>query len=162
MKRLLKTTKGSRIIRSKYGVGKLIGGCIYLHKDYVDDVIPQDDYDEALDILYDDYPNFSFNTVKYDPAKNCISFIECPDFDTAREPVVGDYVVVYIDKGLTKKGHSNSIYHHKWLWVDDDYDGFDVNKSYEWSQTWLSRLLEPADGTNQARWLKQLEKYGLE
>ena len=34
--RVLKTQKGSAIKRSKFGVGKVIGGRIYLHRNYVD------------------------------------------------------------------------------------------------------------------------------
>ena len=162
MKRLLKTLRGSRIGRTGDKVGKTIGGCIYCHKQYAESVIPEGEYEDALDLLYSEYPNFKFNTLKYDPNKHCISFIECPDFDTAREPVVGDYIVVNLITQQLKKGHSNAIYHHKWLWVDDTYQGFDVDESYEWSKTWLSTLREPADGTNTARWLAQLHKYGLE
>jgi len=29
------------------------------------------------------------------------------------------------------------IYHHKWLFVKDDYQGFDVDKSKERSAEWL-------------------------
>lgn len=162
MKNPLKTRKGSIIKRSKYGVGKLIGGCLYFHKDYATSVIPYEQYNEALGLLFDTYPDFQFNTLKYDPHNNSISFMECSDFDTAREPIVGDYVVVNLDKQTAKKGHSNTIYHHKWLWVDDSYSGFDVDESYEWSKDWLSVLDEPADGTNQTRWLNQLHRYGFE
>lgn len=40
----LKTLNGSVIKRSKYGVGKEIGGKIYLHRNYAEDVIPSDIY----------------------------------------------------------------------------------------------------------------------
>lgn len=158
----LKTLRGSRIFRSaRYGVGKEIGGCIYVHRDYMYDVAPYDIIDRALDILYENYPDFEFNCIKYDSAKQRISFQEVPDFDTAREPKVGDYVIVDVKEHKCKFGHSDYIYHHKWLWVKDDYDGFDVDESCNWSKTWLSVLTEPADGNGEDRWNSQLRKFRL-
>ena len=158
----LKTKKGSRIQRSKYGVGKLIGGDFYCHKDYALDIIPESDYNLAIDIL--EQNNFvldDFNCVKYSPNKAQITFQEAPDFDDAREPKVGTYVVVNINDGNIKTGYSNAIWHHKWLWVKDDYAGFDVQDSYNWSKQWLSELDEPADGISISRWNTQLTKYNL-
>ena len=124
------------------------------------DIIPNDILDEAVAALQYDYPEFEFNTVKYNPKTQVISFQECPDFDTAREPKVGDYVIVKPD-GTTKRGHSEYIFHHPWLWVTNDYTGFDVSKSWEWSKKWLSVLQEPSDGNGIARWNAQLDKYNL-
>lgn len=161
MREALRTRRGSKIQRSKFGVGKAIGGCIYVHKDYATKIIPRSTYKRALQLLYLQFPEFDFNVVKYDPDNNKISFMTSEDFDTAREPVVGTYIVVDVGSGKLKMGHSNAIYHHKWLWVDDNYPRFDVDKSYEWSKAWLSVLDEPADGTNIDRWKAQLAKYGL-
>lgn len=160
MKRL-KTLKGSIIKRSKYGVGKLIGGCLYLHKSYSNGIIPQEVLTNAKTVLKETYPDFEYQCLKYDIKKQSISFQEAPDFNSAREPIVGDYVTVTID-GKVKTGHSNYIWHHKWLWVKDDYTGFDIEDSYRWSEEWLAVLEEPADGNGVERWRKQLERYGLE
>ena len=89
-----------------------------------------------------------------------VSFQEAPDFDTAREPIVGDYVTVTLD-GDVSAGHSNYIWHHKWLWVKNDYSGFDVSDSWNWSRTWLNTLKETADGNGISRWNSQLARYGL-
>lgn len=158
--RRLKTLKGSVIKRSKYGVGKLIGGCLYLHKDY-SQIIPQDILKNAESALKEAYPNFKYQCLKYDTKKQSVSFQEAPDFDSAREPIVGHYVTVTID-GKVKTGHSNYIWHHKWLWVKDDYIGFDIEESYRWSEKWLAVLEEPADGNGAERWKEQLARYGLE
>ena len=66
-----------------------------------------------------------------------------------------------LETGEIKEGYSNTIYHHKWLFVKDDYTGFDIDESYEWSKEWLSKLPEKADGTNQERWINQLRKYNI-
>ena len=158
----LKTKKGSVIKRSpKYGVGKEIGGDIYLHKDYAPEVVPASCWNNALAILEEEYPEFQYNCVRWSPKTQKVSFQEAPDFDTAREPVVGDYVTVDCGDGTTSTGHSNYIWHHKWLWVRNDYDGFDVDESWNWSKQWLSVLDEPSDGNGLSRWKAQLNRYGL-
>ena len=157
----LKTLKGSRIARSKYGVGKEIGGSIYVHRQYADEVIPLDILEDAEKILHENYPDFEYNCIKWDTKRNSISFQEAPDFDTAREPKVGDYVTVYLDSNTAKTGHSDYIWHHKWCWVRNDYQGFDVAESWNWSKEWLSVLQEPSDGNGIERWNAQLRKYDL-
>ena len=157
----LKTYKGSPIKRSsRYGVGKEIGGDIYFHKMYAPEVIPQDILSNARQILEQEYPGFEYNCMRYSPKTGAVSFQECPDFDTAREPVVGDYINVFPD-GTVKTGHSNYIFHHRWLWVRDDYTGFDVPEAWEWSRQWLNTLQETSDGNGIGRWNAQLERYGL-
>ena len=157
----LKTYKGSPIKRStKYGVGKEIGGDIYLHKDYANMVVPIDILVSAEQALQDNYPNFEYNCIRYSPKTGAVSFQEAPDFDTAREPKVGDYITVFPD-GTIKTGHSEYIFHHKWLWVQNDYTGFDVADAWEWSREWLNTLQETSDGNGIGRWNNQLQRYGL-
>jgi len=133
---VLKTLKGSRIARSKYGVGKDIGGSLYLHKNYVN-VIPKDQFERAEAVLFDQYPGFDYNTVRWDYKKGSIAFYNSPDFDRSHEPIAGEYIVVS-PKGETVRKNEKRIWHHKWQWVKDDYRGFDVNKAIERSREWLS------------------------
>ena len=68
-----------------------------------------------------------------------VSFIKSPDFDTADEPIVGDVITVKPD-GTTRRRSRRAdpqIYHHKWLFVADDYKGFNVAASKRRSATWL-------------------------
>lgn len=159
----LKTYKGSPIKRStKYGVGKEIGGDIYFHKLYVELIIPSNILEPALRTLRSKYPypEFTYNCIRYSPKTGAISFQEAPDFDTAREPRVGDYITIFPD-GAIKTGHSEYIFHHKWLFVTNDYMGFDVAEAWEWSREWLNTLQETSDGNGIGRWNNQLQRYGL-
>lgn len=126
--------------RSKLGVGKEIGGKLYIHKDYAEKYIPL--YIECTELLPD---GFHYNCICVDKKKPCtIRFDEAPDFDTAREPIVGDFIEVNLETKEIRKGHSNMIWHHKWMWVDDSYKGFDVNESYEWSKKWTKYITHPS------------------
>lgn len=132
---------------------------IYLHKNYAKEVIPNEIYENALKVLEEEYPTFNYNCVMYDTSNNMVRFDEAPDFDTAREPKVGNFIKV-MPNGEATKGSSSNIWHHKWLWVKDDYSGFNVEESKLWSAKWLGILTETAKGT-QKTWDKQLENHGL-
>lgn len=156
-----RTLNGSIIRRYNNNVGKRVGSQIYVHKYYAKEVIPKSIWTKVNDILSHYKPDFRFNTVVFDVKGKFIRFDEAPDFDIAREPHVGKYIIVYIDENRPPQvGYSDSIWHHKWLWVKDDYTGFDVDKAKEWSRIWLSKLQEPAKGRD-LQWQFQLKNVGL-
>jgi len=136
--RVLRTQKGSAIKRSKFGVGKDIGGRLYVHKEYVGRLpeVLQHRYKDAIGAIRSVDPDFIWNAVALDLRGDKVTLMEAPDFDTADEPRVGIYWTVTPGKP-PKRGQTNQIWHHKWLWVDDDYRGFDVEQSFERSQKWL-------------------------
>lgn len=159
----LKTLKGSKIWYSKFGVGKQVGSKIYFHKSVWDKIIPKDVWNKATRILIDEYyfsPSI-FSTLCYDLKKPYIvRFDICDGFLTEREPVIGRMVFVDTESGKVWNKYSTQIYHHKWLWVPEEFDGFDVQESYEWSKYWLSKLPEVASGYPH-KWEKQLKKYNI-
>lgn len=162
----LKTLNGSRVWYSKLGVGKQVGSKIYVHKDYALEVVPTDVLWCAQDILHKWEPGASFNCICYDLKNpNVVRFDEAPRFDTDREPYPGIMYTVDVsraDEGekCYKVGYSGAIWHHKWLWVDAGYEGFDVQTSYDWSRQWLGKLAEVASGSA-AKWAEQLKKYNV-
>lgn len=83
---------------------------------------------------------FVYTIIKQNNFNGNFSFIHCPDFDTADEPSTGDYAVVKSDGSV--KLHSALddpyIYHHKWLFVAENYEGFDVAASVRRSLAWMS------------------------
>lgn len=160
--RPLKTLKGSKIWYSKFGVGKQIGSKIYFHKSAWDKILPEAVWNKALEVLeinklYIKY----FQTICYDfKQPNIVRFDTCPGFNSQEEPMVGHMFFVDINSGIVTDKYNNQIYHHKWLWVAEDYDGFDVQASYEWSKLWLSKLPEIASGRVYL-WEAQLKKYNI-
>lgn len=150
----------------KLGIGKHIGGEYYVHVNYVDR-INSNMFQEGLKILQKELPNFKFNIVVFpDKLENSnpryVKFVNCTTFDSDREPLRGEGYKVNLDDGSVKRmAGDNTIYHHKWAWVDDDYEGFNVEDSYNWSREWLDKLEEPANGMSLKGWNKQLDKYNL-
>ena len=93
-------------------------------------------------------------------APDIIRFDESADFDIAREPTPGKMIAVD-SQGNVAKRKSNQIFHHKWMWVDDDYKGFDVNKEYSWSKEWTSKVDNFSGIGKKENWDKILKEKGL-
>lgn len=109
-----------------YGVGKEIGGAIYVHRS-VEHVLGHV-VDEARERIPE---GFDYQVVKFVQKTGMVSFVQSPDFDEADEPTVGEIVTVSPDGAIRRRARSANpeIYHHKWLFVSDDYSGFDVEES---------------------------------
>lgn len=151
--RKFKVNKTTYQRSSKYGVGKEIGGKIYLHKQYACKVVSVDILCAAIQLLPTD---FIYNCLMVDRKRPyVIRFDEAPDFDTAREPHPGDMIEVNLDTKEIRHTHSDFIWHHKWMWVEDDYRGFDVQESYEWSRRWTQHITHPS-GSRRV-WETQIE-----
>jgi hypothetical protein len=152
----LVTLRGSVVGRYRSSVGKCVGGDVYVHRKYMREVIPEVLLKRAVGNL----PSGArYNAVVYNARTGVVRFDEAPDFDEAREPHAGRFVKVY-PSGCCLEGSTESIWHHKWLWVKDGYKGFDVRESWEWSRLWLGRLDGPACGWAGV-WKEQLRKAGL-
>jgi hypothetical protein len=124
-----------KLKRYQNNVGKYIGGALYFHKQYLDEMVPTvpQPFRKLLVTLAKD----GFNIIKYVPNKT-ISLISSPDFDTAQEPRIRDYYTYNIEHdkwtyrtytGISAVTGSVPIYHHKWLFVKDNYKGFNVEEA---------------------------------
>ena len=160
----LKTLKGSKIWYSKFDVGKQVGSKIYFHKSVHDKIVPQDVWNKAMEMVAGTKVNgrqLEFNTACYDLSEPHIVRLDtCLRFDTEREPIVELSFKFNTRNYKTEVRNNNQIFHHKWLWVDKDYKGFDVKESYEWSKLWLDKLNETASGYPY-KWEEQLKKYNV-
>lgn len=140
----------------KYGlkkykkVGKLIGNSIYIHKSSIDILL--NEYIKAnevrhnllshLKILEDD--NKNFDIIKYDFKEKVFVFLKTQDFDNQNEPIIDSYLK--IDNKSIKEiiyKHKKPIYHHKWMFVENSYKGFNISESIKRSFDWKNKL-----GTN--------------
>jgi ubiquinone/menaquinone biosynthesis C-methylase UbiE len=162
----LKDITKSLALKRHQGIGKFIGGNIYVHKNYVE-IFPQEQYKNALKILKENVKDFDYVMVKYNKDKGSFSFIKSPDFDTSHEPIAGDAILVNSDGSLkfTAQKKDPQIYHHKWLFVKDDYQGFNVEESLSRTILWKNKMgvnkdLSSRIGT-QSVWNDWLKEVGL-
>jgi hypothetical protein len=120
---------------NRYSVGKDIGGSVYVHRMY-EGLLPTFARTASTHLPAD----FDYTVVKFSERDLCVSFVLSPDFDVADEPVVSD--IIRIDAGGSSRKFLQQadpfIYHHKWLFVLDDYKRFDVSRSKSRSISWLA------------------------
>lgn len=156
------TLYGTVLKRYKDHAGKQMGKHVYVHRDYAMHVLPQDAVRAAGLGLLAQRPQFyhSFNCIRFDLEHNLVRFDEAPDFNSFTEPSVGDWKVVDPETGqVIKEGRSQFIWHHKWMWVAQDYTGFDVLASEAWSRTWLKKISNPSGSFDV--WVTQLLTAGF-
>lgn len=117
-------------------IGKTMMGALYIHKSALFSLTEEELclYESKLKYI----GSFDFTIIKISLKENEVSFIYSPDWDIENEPSVGDSICVKKDNSIKKIKGSNLIYHHKWLFVADDYNGFDVEKSKERSELWMN------------------------
>jgi hypothetical protein len=141
MNELLKSLK---IVRNKkYNIGKKIGNQIWIHKNYISELMSLDLFEKFRSKIPD---NFNYVVLRWDEKKQELAFIESADFNTSNEPLVGDSLRVlfrqneYVLSKRTTQQKDPLIYHHKWLFVKDDYIGFNVEESKLRSIEWKNFL----------------------
>lgn len=123
-------------------IGKPMMGAIYIHKSAINTLSLEEEklYLEKLPYISD----FEFDIIKINLKESTVSFIQSPDWDTNPEPSVGDSIAVKADNSTKTTKGSNLIYHHKWMFVSDEYTGFNVAESKKRSELWMnhSKILE--------------------
>jgi len=140
---------------------------VYFHKNYADRIVPKDKLEKAKAALKRDFPDFKYNCMMYNTKTGLVRFDEAPNFDTAREPITGRNITVNPETGHTLDSKGNrvkekQIWHHKWMWVMDDYKGFDVQESKEWSQRWLKANEGKGSPSGWVeKWNAKLDELGL-
>lgn len=141
--------KSLGIRKSKYGVGKIMGECYWVHKSAIQEINSfaiQDLINKKIDLfsLYCEKNNivFDYNIIKINLKNNKFSMINSPDFDISEEPIVGDVYssIDGISYKLSKKKSNCFVYHHKWLFVGEGYSGFCYLNSMKRSLLWKSIL----------------------
>ena len=152
----------------KIGVGKKMGYQIWIHKDYVSDILTSEEYNKFKKELPSE---FEFDVLRWDDKNQELGFISSPDFDTANEPLVGLIQKVKNNNGVYELGKPQNppkdplIYHHKWTFVKDDYKGFDVEESKKRTIEWKTKLgIDKATSSRIGRlsfWNNWLKENGI-
>jgi hypothetical protein len=119
----------------RFGVGKEIGYAVYVHRDY------EDRLGQTAEWAKRHLPeHYEYSVVKLNQRNDSVSFIQCPGFDFEHEPAITAILVVNASGQVQRRTTPADpyIYHHKWLFVADDYRGFDVAASKARSEQWIA------------------------
>jgi hypothetical protein len=143
---------------------KKVGYSVYVHKTALNTLPLGLQYlaYKAMDYLPE---GFEYAVVRVNTKNQIVAFIESSDWDTANEPAVGTAYSVKPNGDVHKTNPSGKIYHHKWMFVNADYPGFDVKESIKRSELWKNTL--PNDKYmlyrigNRDYWQQLLRNYHL-
>ena len=157
---------------------KTVGSAHYVHRSNIDElyikyVKEKDKANFVKFISYVEHNGPRYDIVKYDD-KGSITLITSPDWNIANEPLVGmcyhwksgswfDNLGVIGDCRVTK--NFRQIYHSKWMFVSDNYKGFDVELAKQRTKLWnsLPDIKEVKKYIGYKKyWVEYLEKYGIE
>lgn len=116
-----------------------MGNSIWAHVSYAAELVPNELY--ACAINHSEL-NFTPTVFRYDICASSVALFECSGFNESNEPVIGRSLLVKAngDARLTEQPENPLVYHHKWLFVKDDYQGFDVSRSKSRSLQWKQIL----------------------
>jgi len=127
----------NRMMDKSLGFGKKMGNVVYIHKQY-ENYIPFDILNKNKSLLPQ---TFNYTIIKWDKKDNSMSFIESVDFNISDEPIVGDSIKIDDNQvKYRKKPNKDQIYHHKWMFVKDDYKGFNYIGSKLRSLKWYKNF----------------------
>ena len=107
-----------------------------------------------------------YHIIKVDTKNEKISLIECSDWDKHYEPIVGNsYCFDCKTMAYSMRKGGTKVYHHRWMFVSETYDGFDLEKSKQ--RTWLlwdiPEFQECKNNVGSLKyWEEFLKKYKLE
>lgn len=136
-------------------VGKYINNYIYFHRKYLPLVFP-----DLVEIMKK-FDSIQYNLLKISRNRNEVYLVNCIEFDSVPEPRVG--TIIKVDMVYEKIGdpinYDYYVYHDKWKWVTDDYQGFDVEESKRRSLKWRQYNLDTTKIGHKKNWDKILEKY---
>ena len=145
-------------------LGKKMGNNIWFHISYAKQFnLNSNTLDDMCSKL-----KFKPNIVRIDTKKDLVSLINSPDFDVSKEPFIKESALFSNNELLkiNNEQENPQIYHHKWMFVDESYSGFDYQEQIQRSITWKSLL--GVNKTVSSRigrkkyWLNWLEEQGIE
>ena len=144
----------------KTGVGKSIGGCLYVHQSAWD-VIPEEVLRPALKALPDDANPV---VAKWDEKNKTISLIESHGFCEEPEPSIqrAFKVSLSLAVSVTPEKKDPQIYHHKWNFVREDFKGFSYWRSMLRSISWAEIPCDKSRIGVRSFWEKELVQLGVD
>jgi hypothetical protein len=120
--------------------GKRVGQYLYIHISATGS-LPKDIQDNILHyskILKERYNFEYYDVIKIGIKTPTISFIQTIGWDTLPEPFITKVYKVTSNGAISFHDYTkqNIIYHHKWMFVNSDYKGFNIEESKQRSEYW--------------------------
>ena len=149
---------------------KKVGYAFYVHKSNLSELFSNlDEKDRDYIVRVMDLARMvlliDFDIVKFDNKTRNVSLIQCSTWDILNEPIVEDSYCFHPDFSYKIIKGGTKVYHHRWMFVSENYKGFDLEKSKQ--RTWmLWDIPEFQENKNRVGslqyWEEFLKKYNLD
>lgn len=110
----------------------------YVHKSNIDEL--GEDKKKIVEEREKLIGDFSYDVIKFDTNTENVSFIACSEFDKVHEPLVGDSIITKKNGKIRINKSKGQIYHMKYLFVDKNYQGFDIEEEKKRAKKWSELL----------------------
>ena len=122
---------------------KKVGYSLYVHKSNIDELLSSlsvIDRDLVISIMDTArmYLGLEFDIIKFDTKTRNVSLIMCSTWNTLHEPIVEDSYCFHPDFSYKVIKGGTKVYHNKWQFVSDDYNGFDIENAKLRTKEWNS------------------------
>ena len=146
---------------------KKVVNCLYVHKSNIDELGKE--FVEIVRSRKNLVKDFEYDIIKFDKDTLNVTFIECKEFDKVHEPIVGDCLLIKYNEEKVKLIKSKGqIYHKKYLFVDKDYTGFDIEAEKKRAEFYDNMLKKHEDKKikskigYKSKWLEVLKWLNME
>ena len=144
---------------------KKVVNCIYVHKSAIHQLGENANFVEKVIKIID----FPYDIIKFDTKTKNITLVQCEEFDKVHEPIVGDCLLIKYNEEKVKLIKSKGqIYHKKYLFVDKDYTGFDIEAEKNRAEKYDNMLKKHPDKKIKSKigyknkWLEVLKWLNME
>ena len=112
--------------------------------------------------------DFDYDVIKFDMDTENVTFIECPEFEKIHEPLVGRQYLTKKNGGKKIMPSKGQIYHKKYMFVAENYTGFDIEAEKKRAEKYDELLKNHEDKKiknkigYRKKWIEVLEWMNME
>lgn len=151
--RYIDTPDGERIMRYNYDVGRKIDNSVYMNSsDAHAKIGSRSDFQFATEVLKNSFPLIHDNIIGYELDGGQYHFLEVPGFDTEADPIISRRITIDPKGKIYTQLGVNEPLEHKWAYVRDNHQGFDVDRAFGYDADKYATPPEPLTG-----WEKRIE-----
>ena len=145
---------------------KKVVNCLYVHKSNIDELGKE--FVEIVRSRENLVEGFEYDIIKFDKDTLNVTFIECKEFDKIHEPLVGRQYLTKKNGEKKIMPSKGQIYHKKYLFVDKNYTGFDIEAEKKRAEFYDNMLKKYPDKKikskigYKSKWLEVLKWLNIE
>ena len=112
--------------------------------------------------------DFAYDVIKFDTDTENVTFIECEEFEKIHEPLVGRQYLTKKNGEKKIMPSKGQIYHKKYMFVAENYTGFDIESEKKRAEKYDELLKKNEDKKiknkigYRKKWIEVLEWMNME